>query len=292
METKNEAPHILAPIHDPVRHGYSFGRIVSIFALFLFGSIELSSILYTDSLSTRIMWIVLLACTIIIYVAFCRDSKTLDYNWSKFNFQIRTIRGKEQISKYENKSKINKVKLKTELQVQSIIPWDHINELTGLNKGTLNDGGDWFFDLIAFPPAEQEKATFNENLRHAFQALPFGCLQKTILISGRDLTFIVDDIEEQLKEPGISPVRLAELYSIQEKFSDIKGVIDWIYVIHIGLSYTQQEERAHREMDAVQNGYVRLLNEMGIGTVLIKDSDDMVLLYQSMLTGKMMFGRM
>ena len=93
-------------------------------------------------------------------------------------------------------------------------------------------------------------------------------------------------------EPGISPVRLAELYSIQEKFSDIKGVIDWIYVIHIGLSYTQQEERAHREMDAVQNGYVRLLNEMGIGTVLIKDSDDMVLLYQSMLTGKMMFGRM
>jgi hypothetical protein len=292
MENKNEAPHILAPIHDPVRHGYSFGRIVSIFALFLFGSIELSSILYTDSLSTRIMWIVLLACTIIIYVAFCRDSKTLDYNWSKFNFQIRTIRGKEQISKYENKSKINKVKLKTELQVQSIIPWDHINELTGLNKGTLNDGGDWFFDLIAFPPAEQEKATFNENLRHAFQALPFGCLQKTILISGRDLTFIVDDIEEQLKEPGISPVRLAELYSIQEKFSDIKGVIDWIYVIHIGLSYTQQEERAHREMDAVQNGYVRLLNEMGIGTVLIKDSDDMVLLYQSMLTGKMMFGRM
>jgi len=238
------------------------------------------------------MWIVLLACTIIIYVAFCRDSKTLDYNWSKFNFQIRTIRGKEQISKYENKSKINKVKLKTELQVQSIIPWDHINELTGLNKGTLNDGGDWFFDLIAFPPAEQEKATFNENLRHAFQALPFGCLQKTILISGRDLTFIVDDIEEQLKEPGISPVRLAELYSIQEKFSDIKGVIDWIYVIHIGLSYTQQEERAHREMDAVQNGYVRLLNDMGIRTVLIKDSDDMVLLYQSMLTGKMLFGRM
>ena len=292
MENKNEAPHILAPIHDPVRHGYSFGRIVSIFALFLFGSIELSSILYTDSLSTRITWIILLVCTIIIYVAFCRDSKTLDYNWSKFNFQIRTIRGKEQISKYENKSKINKVKLKTELQVQSIIPWDHINELTGLNKGTLNDGGDWFFDLIAFPPAEQEKATFNENLRHAFQALPFGCLQKTILISGRDLTFIVDDIEEQLKEPGISPVRLAELYSIQEKFSDIKGVIDWIYVIHIGLSYTQQEERAHREMDAVQNGYVRLLNEMGIGTVLIKDSDDMVLLYQSMLTGKMMFGRM
>lgn len=282
MENKNEAPHILAPIHDPVRHGYSFGRIVSIFALFLFGSIELSSILYTDSLSTRIMWIVLLACTIIIYVAFCRDSKTLDYNWSKFNFQIRTIRGKEQISKYENKSKINKVKLKTELQVQSIIPWDHINELTGLNKGTLNDGGDWFFDLIAFPPAEQEKATFNENLRHAFQALPFGCLQKTILISGRDLTFIVDDIEEQLKEPGISPVRLAELYSIQEKFSDIKGVIDWIYVIHIGLSYTQQEERAHREMDAVQNGYVRLLNDMGIGTVLIKDSDDMVCLFRAM----------
>jgi hypothetical protein len=292
MENKNEAPHILAPIHDPVRHGYSFGRIVSIFALFLFGSIELSSMLYTDSLSTRIMWIILLVCTIIIYVAFCRDSKTLDYNWFKFNFQIRTIRGKEQVSKYENKSKINKVKLKTETQVQSIIPWDHINELTGLNKGTLNDGGDWFFDLVAFPPAEQEKKTFNENLRHAFQALPFGCLQKTILISGRDLTFIVGDIEEQLKESGISPVRLAELYSIQEKFSDIKGVIDWIYVIHIGLSYTQQEERAQRVMDAVQNGYVRLLNDMGIRTVLIKDSDDMVLLYQSMLTGKMLFGRM
>jgi hypothetical protein len=145
--------------------------------------------------------------------------------------------------------------------------------------------------LIASPPAETDKKTFNENLRDAFRALPYGCMQKTILISGRDMSFIADDIEEQLKEPGISHIRRAELYSIQEQFIDENGFIDWIYLIHIGLNYTLHEDRALKEMNEIRNGYERLLNDMGIGTVLIKDSEDLVLIYNGMLTGKMFLGR-
>jgi hypothetical protein len=293
LENKPEAPHVLAPIHDPVQHGFSTGRIIAMGLLFLFGSIELATFFSYYGTKFCFLSVIALVLTILIYLVFCRDQTTLDHNWNKLCFEVRYAKGIEQIGKYENENRIIKkhIKTKTEKQVKSVVPWDAINEITGLNRGTLNSGGDWFFDLVAFPPAEQDKDTFNENLRLAFQALPFGCLQKTVLLSGRDLTFIVDDIEQQLKKEGISPVRVAELYSIQDAFKDITEVIDWIYLIHIGLSYTQDEKRAKREMDAVQNGYIRLLNDMGIGTVLIKDSDDMVLLYQSMLTGKLLYGR-
>ena len=115
-------------------------------------------------------------------------------------------------------------------------------------------------------------------------------MKKTILISGENLSYILDDLEEQLQEKHISNIRRSSIESLLETFSESKGAMEYLYIIHFGLPYTEDENIALENMQKVRNGYERLINELSIGTVLLKDESDLLQIINGMLTGEMYFG--
>jgi hypothetical protein len=286
MTDISQQAQIISPVHDPMKNGFSPSRIVAMAITIFAISIELA--FFFATYPKIISWIIafLFCLTVCIYLAFLRDEQTLSYNINKIGFQRRQKKGSEGMGKYDDKT--------TEKQVKSYIPWNGINEKTGLSSYEYPNAreyfGNWGFDVMAIPPAEVDKDTMNEKFRRVFRALPKGSSQKIILMTGIDPSFMLNDIEEMLKQPGLSPSRLAELRSMQEKFSNQRGAIDRTYLIHINLPYTAHEEKAQANMNRIMNGYIRLLNRMKIKTILIREEDDMILIFQGMLTGKKLYG--
>ncbi len=282
----SQQAQIISPVIDPFTNGFSWARIVSMGGAILIGS---CSAAFSLGVYPNPLWIpsVFVCCvTISIYIIFCRDEETLSHNLNKIGFKKRRMQGKEGMGKFDENV--------TEKQVKSYIPWTGINEETGLSTYDYENAreylGNYGFTVLAIPPAETDKDTLNEQFRRAFRAIPFKCSQKIIVMTGIDPTFILNDIEELLKQPGLTTMRELELKSMQQTFSETKGSVERTHLIHITLAYTLHEEKAQKQMNKIMNGYMKLLNKKKIKTVLIKESDDMVLLYQSMLTGKKLYG--
>lgn len=277
---------IISPVVDPFTNGYSIGRIVSIAILVIggVGSLSFSLMVYPNTL-----WIpsILLFCAILtLYILFARDEQTLSYTLDKLGFKKRKLEGKEGMSKFDERV--------SDRQVKSYISWEDINEDTGLRKHNYENAteylGNYCFTLLTIPPAEIDKDTLNEFFRRAFRAIPFKCTQKIIVMTGIDPTFILNDIEELLSIPDLSSHREIELRSMKETFSEQTGSVERTYLLDITLQFTREESTAQAQMTKIMNGYIRLLNKKKVKTVLIREADDMILLYQSMLTGKKLYG--
>lgn len=277
---------IISPVVDPFTNGYSIGRIVSIAILIIggVGSLSFSLMVYPNTL-----WVpsVVVFCVILtLYIVFARDEQTLSYTLDKLGFKKRKLEGKEGMSKFDEKV--------SDRQVKSYISWEDINEETGLRRHNYENAteylGNYCFTFLTIPPAEVDKDTLNEFFRRAFRALPFKCTQKIIVMTGIDPTFILNDIENLLSTPGISPSREMELQSMKETFSEQTGTVERTYLLDITLQFTREEATAQAQMNKIMNGYIKLLNKKKVKTVLITEADDMVLLYQSMLTGKNLYG--
>lgn len=291
MSEKYEAPHTLTQVENPILGGWSLGRICILMLILSFITANLFIFIVSFISIFTLLCPVLIILSIIFAWIFARSEDAYNYHLAKWGFKFRKFRGIEFIAKYSQKVSM--------YAVRSFTGWESTNEETGLSKYTVNNqvnwsmeeeySGNWGFTLLAIPPAESDKKSYNQNLRDAAQALPYGCAEKDILISGQDMSFISDDITELLKDPAISKVRKDELYSIQQRFLTTEGYIDWIYLIHIMLPYTQYEDKAFKKMTEVRNGYERLLNDMGVETVLLKNASDVVLVINGMLTGEMYF---
>jgi hypothetical protein len=277
---------IISPVVDPFTNGYSIGRIVSIAILIIggVGSLSFSLMVYPNTL-----WVpsVVVFCVILtLYIVFARDEQTLSYTLDKLGFKKRKLEGKEGMSKFDEKV--------SDRQVKTYISWEDINEETGLRRHNYENAteylGNYCFTFLTIPPAEVDKDTLNEFFRRAFRALPFKCTQKIIVMTGIDPTFILNDIENLLSTPGVSPSREMELQSMKETFSEQTGTVERTYLLDITLQFTREEATAQAQMNKIMNGYIKLLNKKKVKTVLITEADDMVLLYQSMLTGKNLYG--
>lgn len=282
----SQQAQIISPVVDPFTNGYSIARMISIAILIVGGS---CSAIFAFGVYPHPFWIpsTFIFCMIVVlYVIFARDEETLRYNMDKLGFKKGKLAGKEGMSKYDEKT--------TEKQVKSYISWEDINEETGLRRHNYNNAreflGNYCFSLIAIPPAEVDKDTLNESFRRAFRAIPFKCSQKIIVMTGIDPKFILNDIERLLEQTDLPMMRELELKSMKQTFSESNGTVDRTYLLDITLAYTLQEEKAQAQMDKIMNGYIRLLNKKKVKTVLITEADDMILLYQSMLTGKKLYG--
>ena len=292
MSEKYETPHTLTPVINPITENFSLGRIIILAAVMSLVTFEIFIFALTFFSIFTILLPVAIIFTLVFGVIFGRSEKAYNYHLTKLLFKFRKLRGIEFIAKYSEKA--------SRYAVKSFTGWESTNAETGLSQYTVNKQinwslehefeGNWGFTLIAFVPAESDKKTYNQNLRDAAQALPYGCGEKDILISGQDMSFISGEITEMLQDPSISKVRKDELYSIQERFLKNEGYIDWIYLIHVMLPYTNYEEKALKKMQEVREGYERLLNDMGIETVLLKDPSDIVLIINGMVTGEMYYG--
>lgn len=282
----SQQAQIISPVVDPFTNGFSWARIVSMGGSLL---IVVCSAVFSLGVYPNILWIpsCFVCClTLCIYIVFCRNDQTLSHNLNKISFKKRKMQGREGMGKYDENV--------TEKQVKSYIPWTGINEETGLSTYEYENAreylGNYGFTVLAIPPAETDKDTLNEQFRRAFRAIPYRCSQKIIVMTGIDPTFILNDIDDLLKQPGLSPTRELELKSMQQTFTETKGSVERTHLIHITLGYTLHEEKAQAQMNKIMNGYMRLLNKKKIKTIVIKEADDMILIYQGMLTGKKLYG--
>lgn len=282
----SQQAQIITPINDPYTNDYSKSRAFTIGATFFMtvGSATVSLFSYPNPL-----WYLsagVCGLTIGSYIAFGRDEETLSHNISKLKFKWRKANGKEGMGKFNETT--------TEKQVMSYIPWTGINEETGLSSYDYPNSteyvGNWGFTAIAVAPPEVDRAAMNEGFRKALRALPYGSSQKIIMMTGIDPKFILNDIEELLKQPKLSNMRKAELLSMKKRFSQKQGKVDRTTLIHINVPYTVHEDVAQRQMNKIMNGYFRILNKKKIKTVLIKEHNDMIDIFQGMLTGKKIYG--
>lgn len=284
----SQQAQIISPVHDPLQNGFSKARIYAmIIGLILcvgFGSFALVLLAFHKLMGVPFAFLFCISLT--SYIVFARDEQTLSHNLEKYRFKKRQRKGFEGMGKYDEKV--------TEKKIKGYISWKNINERTGLSEYEYPNSreyiGNFGFSLLAVPPAETDKDTMNEKFRRAFRALPNGSGQKIILMTGIDPKFILNDIEDLLKEPGLSPVRRAELKSMQKKFSQQMGSVERTYLIHIMLPYTVYEEKAQVSMDKIMNGYIKLLNRMKIKTILITEHQDMIDIFQGVLTGTKIYG--
>ena len=115
-------------------------------------------------------------------------------------------------------------------------------------------------------------------------------MKKTILISGENLNYILDDLEEQLKDMKLPEAKRQSIEAMLETFSDAKGSMEYCFIIHFGLPFTYDKAEAYRNMQKIRTGYEKKLNELGIGTVLIKDESDILNIIDGILTGEFYIG--
>jgi len=285
-EDVSQQAQIISPINDPMTNDFSMSRAATIGATFFLtvGSATVSLFSYPNPI-----WVAgacVCSATVFSYLAFGRDEETLSHNLAKLKFKIRRKQGKEGMGKYNENA--------TEKQVMSYIPWTGINENTGLSAYDYPNSteyfGNWGFTAIAVAPPEVDRTAMNEGFRKAIRALPYGSSQKIILMTGIDSKFILNDIEELLKQPMLSPVRKAELLSMKKRFSQKMGRVDRTTLIHINVPYTVHEEIAQKQMNKIMNGYFKVLKKKGVKTVLIREHSDMIDIFQGMLTGKKIYG--
>jgi hypothetical protein len=151
--------------------------------------------------------------------------------------------------------------------------------------------GNWSYNVLTYPTVEMSRESYNASLKQAADSFDEGgFMKKLCLITGENLNYILDDLEEQLREKNIPDHRRLAIESMLATFSASKGSMEFIYIMHFGLPYTEDKDIAYANMQKVRNGYEKILNEMGIGTVLIKDESDILQIIDGMLTGEMYFG--
>lgn len=288
-ENISEQAQILSPVIDPSFCGFSKARVKAMVKEAIVFSLTGSAALATYP--NPFLWVpCATACvgSIAKYIIFERNEKTLAFHQAKRDFKKREKNGYESMGKYGEKA--------TEKQVLDHIPWKDIDEKTGLSTFAHPNSKEYFgqhgFTAIAIAPPEVDRATMNENFRRAFRALARikGSWQKVIMMTGIDPKFILNDIDELLKQPKLTPVRKAELLSMKKKFSQKTGIVDRTYLIYIGLPYTAFDDVAQKNMNRIVNGYFKILGKRKVKTVIIREHGDMIDIYQGMLTGKKLYG--
>jgi hypothetical protein len=170
-----------------------------------------------------------------------------------------------------------------------------VYEETGLVKEEVNQPmwslkehpylGQHSFNLIADPKFLEEDIVFIENMFEANKNLPSGCLKNVGMICGQMVSNILEDIEHELSLPNLSKVREDALYSILNQYSGRNATFEPIYIIHIGLPFTESIDIALENMQTIRNEFEKSINEKKIHTVLIKDSDVIADLTQTIYTG-------
>jgi hypothetical protein len=155
--------------------------------------------------------------------------------------------------------------------------------------------GNWSYNVMTYPTAAITNEEYNRRLKQASDSF---CLEdgegdlmkKTILISGENLNYILDDLEEQLKDMKLPEAKRQSIEAMLETFSDAKGSMEYCFIIHFGLPLTYDKAEAYRNMQKIRTGYEKKLNELGIGTVLIKDESDILNIIDGILTGEFYIG--
>jgi hypothetical protein len=247
------------------------------------------------------------------------DQKTLDYTIAHLQFKIRIHKGLESFSKYGTNQELSGNIFKRILAalirfilrrfhfyanprdvIISFTGIKNFNRDTGLTTENLNEStwaldhpymGDHGFNLLAVSNIADTDEVIIANFLEAMSTLGPDHLVSTTMISGHNTSYIMDDVEEQLKLPNLSPVREKALWSIYNKFKNRVGTEEPLFIIHIGLPPAVHEYEHIENMRKVRDEFELTLNEIGIDTVLIKDPEDLAYIINGMFTGNLVMGK-
>lgn len=280
----------------------------------LTGNIILDSIVWKNIF--RCIFLIISGIVIpMIWYTYAGNQKKLDYTIAHNHFRLRVLKGMESFSKYGSSNGLNRGfigkivyfilnKFNFFSNVQNVILEFtgilHFDRETGLTTEKINEStwvldhpykGTTGFNLFAVPKFADEEEVIVANMLEAVSTIGPNHLVSTTMISGHNTSYIMDDIEEQLKLPNLSPVREKALYSIYEKFKNRVGTEEPIFIIHIGLPPAVHEYEHIENMRRVRDEFELTLNEIGIETVLIKDPEDLAYIMNGMFTGNLVMGK-
>jgi len=276
-------------------------------------------------LLTSIIWRTVLRCIVIaflmvlvpmVWYTYAGDQQKLDYNIDYLNFKIRIIKGRESFSKYGTGIEPNIFKRLLFKFLRIIFkrfhffanPRDviieftgitHFDRDTGMTSEKINKDTDFYehpfqgtqgFNLLAVPQFSDTDEVIIANLMEATATLPPDHLVSTTMASGHNITYIMDDVKEQLKLPNLSPIREQALWSMYNQFKDRAGIEEPIFIIHIGLPPAVHDYEHLENMRRVRDEFELTLNDIGIDTVLIKDPEDLAYIINGLFTGEMAVG--
>lgn len=157
--------------------------------------------------------------------------------------------------------------------------------------------GNWSYNVMTYPTAAITNEEYNRRLKQASESFTLDdgdisgdLMKKTILVSGENLNYILDDLEEQLNDTKLPEANRQSIEAMLETFNTTKGSMEYCFIIHFGLPLTYDKAEAYRNMQKIRTGYEKKLNEIGIGTVLIKDESDILSIIDGILTGEFYIG--
>lgn len=317
-------PHVLEDMVDPIKNHKSdlwrTGVIITCFLevldLILFFATLNKVIIFKVLIFNPLSFISIIAFIIIpvVWFAVAGTQKRLDRNVDKLKFKWRNTRGYESVSKFGEPvytgSKLSlsylkyriskKVKVPQEKAIRTLTGIESFDAKTGVSVHKVNEKkwavddhpylGQHAYDLIAYVKTTDDEEIIIENLFEAGKSLKEGgVLIRTSMYTGETIANNLDDIERQLALPDLDPVRQKSLYSVYNHYLGREGNYEPIYCIHFGLPFTSSMEKALEYMRVIREEYELALNERGIETTLIKDSDIMKAITESIFTGKLWF---
>jgi len=254
-----------------------------------------------------------------IWYNVAKDQQNLNYTIEHTRFKIRIAKGLESFSKYGTNNELSGNIFKRVIAaILRIVfrrfhfyanPRDVIISFTGITNFDRETGlttekrnenswvlthpyqGDHGFNLLAVPKIADTDEVIIANFLEAISTLGPNHLVSTTMISGHNTSYIMDDIEEQLKMSNLSPVREKALWSIYNKFKNRVGTEEPLFIIHIGLPPAVHEYEHIENMRKVRDEFELTLNEIGIETVLMKDPEDLAYIINGMFTGNLVIGK-
>jgi hypothetical protein len=230
--------------------------------------------------------------TPVLWFAVAGTQKRLDENVEKYKCKIRVKNRVDKFSKWDEKT--------PEKSIRRITGIKSFDPKTGLSEHEVNEKkwavddhpylGKDAFDLIAYVKTTDDEEVIIDNLFEAGKSLKQGGVEiRTVMYSGESICNVLDDVERQLSSSDLTEIREKALYSVYNHYAGREGNYEPIYLIHFGLPYTASKEKALEYMRVIRDEYELALNERGIETVLIKDSDIMKTIIDGIFTGKMYF---
>lgn len=295
-------PHELEDTVDPFKNHksdlYRAGIVVTcflevIYVVLFFSTLNkeiLFKLLVFNILS--LMLIIAFIATPLLWFAVMGTQRRLDENTEKAKCKRRVKKRVDSFSKWDDKTPEQAIRKFN--GIKSFDPETGLSEhLVNEKKWAVDDHpylGKDAFDLIAYVKTTDDEEIIIDNLFEAGKSLKVGgVLVRTIMYSGEDICNVLDDVEKKLADPNIDEVRQKALYSVYNHYVGREGNYEPIYLMHFGLPYTASKEKALEFMREIRDEYELALNERGIETVLIKDSDIMKTIMEGIFSGKMHF---
>lgn len=247
--------------------------------------------------AVSIFSVIALLVVFVCWLFLAGNQKRLDETIEMLLFNKRVRKGVERISIFDEKVKEEEVRSITGYErydPETGIGWTKVNEMHWSIKDHPYRGNNCVTYVAYSELEESEETTIIENMYEADNALKIfdgGIYKNTTMIISESMTFALKDYEKKLSSPKITKTEEQALYSIIQSYKGRKQLSEPYYLIHVGLPFTVHKETALRNLQKLENGFIKALDDRKIKTVRIRNPNFLASIIKGTLTCKLMVRR-